>query len=670
MAPPESSVRDKSLAAGIILGWAVFLLVCGTLPGARLWGLNHLAFLPGAARWSLIAAALLSTALVWFARPRWLSFISPNAFAGVGVLIWLGSCYLARAATSLLGDGYLRADEAARRVPEFFVITDLLPAWITSTIKQRSPLSGVLTGAESVALLSILSGVIFVIGLWLLWPRAMGAGDDKVEGRTEPTVSRAPIIWMLCAGSAQLYFGYIELYAISAAFLTLFTLSILAYERGRVSAVWPVVFWVGAFWSHIFAIAWAPLLVWVAVTARGRAESVRGAVLAVAAVLVSVTLLAFLWQPGQSSPWRHLLPVWGNGYAILDWRHAADIVNIVLLMIPAGLALLLYDRKSPRIWRGSTIALLTAPSAAFLLLLSVDLGFARDWDLFALIGTPSITLVAVTLAREGRFWSWRQTTAASFVAVSAFALWVWVNADEAASRERFAALLNLDRHTGVSGREALARYWREAGRWDLAVEELGKALQVEPTARLAVQRGIGWTVMRNHDSALVSFEQAVRLDPEFADGQFGVGQSLWVLGRPAESVRHLERAVALDSSRADYRYHLGMSLRDVQRNREAVGQLQLAARMAPGQPAYSHALAVTLAESGKPDSAIGTLTALLARIPEYSPAYIDLAGLLLSAGRVDDARRAVVSYGGLVPMEKWDPAMRRIADSLNTPVTP
>jgi len=670
MSPPESSTRDKVFATWIIAGWATLLLVCGSLPGARLWGLNHLAFLPGAARWFLIAAALLSTTLVWFARPRWFSFPSPNALAGGGALIWLGSCYFARAATPLLGDGYLRADEAARRVPEFFVTTDLLPAWITSTIKQRSPLSGALTGAETVALLSILSSVLLVIGIWLLWPRAVGAADDNTERPVESSVSRVSIMWLLCAGSAQLFFGYIELYAIGAAFLTLFTLSALAYERGRISVVWPVVFWVGAFWSHIFAIAWAPLLLWVAFTTHSRAKSIRGAVLAVAAVLVSVTLLASLWQPVPSSPWRHLLPLWGEGYAILDWRHAMDIVNIVLLMIPAGLALLLYDRKSPRIWRGTSMALLTVPSAAFLLFLNVDLGFARDWDLFALIGTPSITLVAVTLAREGRFWSWRQTTAASFVAVSAFALWVWGNADEAASREQFAALLNLDRHTGASGREVLARYWREAGRWDLAVEELGKALQVEPTARLAVQRGIGWTVMRNHDSALVSFEQAVRLDPEFADGQFGVGQSLWVLGRPAESVRYLERAVALDSSRADYHYHLGMSLRDVQRSREAVGQLQLAARMAPGQPGYSHALAVTLAESGEPDSAIGTLTALLARIPEYSPAYIDLAGLLLSVGRVDDARRAVVSYGSLVPMEKWDPAMRRIADSLNTPVTP
>jgi len=305
------------------------------------------------------------------------------------------------------------------------------------------------------------------------------------------------------------------------------------------------------------------------------------------------------------------------------------------------------------------------PSAAFLVFLHVDLGFARDWDLFALVCIPPITLVAVALAREGWFWSWRQAVATSSVAISAFALWVWVNADEAASRERFAALLNLDSHTGASGREVLARYWREAGRWDLAVEELGKALQVEPTARLAVQRGIGWTVLRNHDSALVSFEEAVRLDPNFADGQFGAGQSLWVLGKPAESVRYLERAVAFDSSRADYHYHLGMSLRDLNRSREAIGQLEMAAETAPGQPGYSHALAVTLAESGEPDSAIGTLVSLLARMPEYSPGYIDLAGLLLSQGRIDDARQAVASYGDVVPMEKWDPAMRQIADSLN-----
>jgi tetratricopeptide (TPR) repeat protein len=134
--------------------------------------------------------------------------------------------------------------------------------------------------------------------------------------------------------------------------------------------------------------------------------------------------------------------------------------------------------------------------------------------------------------------------------------------------------------------EALASYWR------------GKAL---------LERR---DIKGNLEAALASYDEAIRLDPRFADAYAARGEALWTRYGDARSPEDAQAAIEANNA---------------------------ALRLEPNRAEVRLALAVTLAGTGQPDTAIEELHRALALRPNFEDARIQLGRVLARQGKTDEA---------------------------------
>ena len=114
----------------------------------------------------------------------------------------------------------------------------------------------------------------------------------------------------------------------------------------------------------------------------------------------------------------------------------------------------------------------------------------------------------------------------------------------------------------------------------------------------------------NLEAALASYDEAVKLDPRFADAYAARGEALWT------------------------RYGV---LRDPKDAADAVTANTTALRLDPNRPEVRNALATTLAGTGQLDAAIEELHSALAVRPNFEDARIQLGRVLARQGKTDEA---------------------------------
>lgn len=675
MAGSSELNRERWIATAVtaIAGFA--WIAASHYPDGRLWGFNHLAFLPTAARVALGGALAAALMIVW-SLPLNSDGQSKSARGRAELLVpvliigWMMLAILVHAATPLLGDGYLRGDEIGRTAAVSFGVAEYLPGWLATTIRQGMRGTINLNGVSVLAGLSSVSGLIFAVGLVLLWPRALA--DEKRATKNAPK-RLLPAIWLLTAGSSVIFFGYVESYGLPLAFLSLFALAIMAHRKGHLGWGWPVVLWLAAVWSHLGALGWAPALVYAMYERRQHYQKyilpLTGALSAIAGTLA----VMFWFVPASpTTVWSdQFLPVIGGAYSMLNWRHLIDAANHLILLLPVSLLLIrkpnpAKGRHWPFAW---TTFLLWGPTVFALVTFNPKLGWWRDWDLFALLSAPAVVVLAVTLAQRQLTWSLPRRAASVSLALMSFALWTWVNVNETASAARFESLLVLDPpDRAYIGYENLGRYWREKGDYAQTVRVLGTALAAKGHARLYTERGIAFSALGMPDSGLAAFQHAVALDSTQADGYFGCGQMLWLLKRTDEALPYLQRAVAMDSTRVQYRYQLAQVLSGEGDYKAALPHFAYAAEQVKSEPEYANMLAATLFNAGMSDSAIAVLRQITERHPAFGMAFSNLAWIQYKEGDITDAEAVLHEYEKRVrPQDRVasSAVLRHAIDSIN-----
>lgn len=86
------------------------------------------------------------------------------------------------------------------------------------------------------------------------------------------------------------------------------------------------------------------------------------------------------------------------------------------------------------------------------------------------------------------------------------------------------------------------------------------ALRPHDATLLALNGVVAWTVDDYH-AAKEYLEEAVALDPNFADSQYNLGATLVALHEYAEAKEHLDKAISLGTSRPEVHYELARALR-------------------------------------------------------------------------------------------------------------
>jgi tetratricopeptide (TPR) repeat protein len=139
------------------------------------------------------------------------------------------------------------------------------------------------------------------------------------------------------------------------------------------------------------------------------------------------------------------------------------------------------------------------------------------------------------------------------------------------------------------------------------------------------------------EEAIAHYEEALRLRPEFAEGQFNLGNRLARVGREEDAIRHYEEALRLAPGFVDAHFNLGNHLGRVGRVEEAMAHYKEALRLQPDFAAAHDHLGNLLASLGRTQEAFAEWRETLRIEPKFADAHYHLGSYLASQGREDEA---------------------------------
>jgi len=411
---PAVLIAAALAAAGMAIAVAISFLP----PSNWTWGIDLVRYYPAWVRGAWLAlgagalsvAALGGSAIGWPARsgrapggfPRtWPApLLGLLAGAAAGMIF-----HLARARTGLLGDGYQIVVDLRQGHPPTVrsALYNLLEPWL---VRLQRP-GGVPTLTEA-GLLSTMVGALTVAIVVTWFVRRAREG-------TRPAASTAVVAALLLTGAwLQLFFGYVESYALLASTVLIFLVGALDRVEGRGSMLVPFVALVAAIASHPFGLLLVPAFLVLA--SIGPAPERARRMITWTGALVALGglgwLLAMAWPRGADgrSPVEYLSPLRVLRQAnllvleetdvrdvmgldsILSWRQLADWFNHLWLTAAPALAVLgglLFDARGRRSLLSPAARVALAAAAVFALArlaMRTILGPMRDWDLFAATG--------------------------------------------------------------------------------------------------------------------------------------------------------------------------------------------------------------------------------------------------------------------------------------------
>ncbi len=137
--------------------------------------------------------------------------------------------------------------------------------------------------------------------------------------------------------------------------------------------------------------------------------------------------------------------------------------------------------------------------------------------------------------------------------------------------------------------------------------------------------------------AIEQYEQALRLSPDFAEAHNNLGNVLTQPGSLPEAIGHLEQALRIKPNYPEAHNNLGIALARAGRMTEAIEQYEQALRIKPDLAEVHNSLGTALYQTGKSQEAIEHLQQALQIKPDYAAAHANLGVALAQTGKNEDA---------------------------------
>jgi hypothetical protein len=552
-APDERSPVDAKLVRPLTLSVVlVFLLVAvaAFVPGLRLWGVNHLNYYSVPVR--VVALALLALTFVPAVNRRLyraMLTVSRTIKTG-GTRVDLALTVIAvasvvmfwslRASTNLLGDGQLLAQsyEAGWDGHERVIMRGA-GAIVTEERIAPGTILAYYTAARVIT--SVFDkGPVWAIKLFVCWLGAffvyffLGA---MRKGPFSPEIRLWLILLTLFSTVMQLFFGYIENYALLVFLGVWYVLTGFAVVHGRLRLWVPIVLFVTAFYCHIQAVLFAPSLVyliaWQSMKSRRKlVERRAGPALVAGSIVVAIAA-------GFTGIGDYYLPLRGGKwfYGMFSPSHFVDILNEVLMLMPVVplFAVMAWvnrtlarraeagQEKAGRgeatgwfamaaEWHFSTLVLV--PCFLYLFLFKPEIGMARDWDLFTITLVGMVPLALLIINRFFRTTK-IQSGAASFtvpaaaICLSMSVFWIGVNASPTRSAARFERILVYDKTHAAYAYENLAIFYHDRGMLDKATEIIKTACELSNNPRQWIRLGMYYEDQDRKEEAIELMRRTV-----------------------------------------------------------------------------------------------------------------------------------------------------------------
>ena len=682
----ERVISRPAVIAAIFLG--LHILPLFSRPDL-LWGVDSLFYLP----WSIRTAFILVAVMLFIpgARRRIRTWISalPGALWGRGrrvqitrslVLLAALAAFIALSSSRhFLGDGYLLIQKL-----EAGDWQDRPRAPLTFSVIRTLHSAGAAfweTAENTYRIYSYISGILYVL---LAFVAASAFGKTN----RDKTIVLA---FLLTAGHMQLFFGYVENYALYMPGLLLYLILGMRALENRMPLYAPAIFLGILLALHQAFAVFGPSLLFLAYTAyrrrQGHVPVLKNALSTVAVLcLVPVCAALFVWLIGVDLVGylggiggRDFLPWFSRPgpemqYRVFSIAHILDFVNQQLLTAPAACIVLVLVRKQD-LRRQPFLAVCTVVPLFFSFVANPDLGAFRDWDIMSLPAVP-LTLWAVAILLK-RVHECEKLFRGAFLICGAAALhtllWIGVNARPDAAEARFTHLLGrLSGHASDWGWLSVATFHREQGdpstaldaykrvldadpanvnRWlhvgilhrkmgqtPDAIRHFQKAAELQPDHAVPFMNlGAAYGDLGQFENAIEYTRKAIALDPDLASAHRNLGVYYRKTGQLVKAVEHFQRNAELRPKDGAARRHLGMAYRDVGQYAKAIEQLSRGHALQPRHMGTLMNLAVVSSEAGQNDRAIELLEKAIATQPDFANAHANLGAVYGRTGKYDNA---------------------------------
>ncbi len=647
-AAERSSNRRVFTFALVAYAFTLALYLITTFqPSARVWGFNIWAHFPLWVPFGLFGFGLATGILIWHFRGRLGQTGKPGGggrywYASAGLVVLLGlAFYVFRTQTHFLGDGNLVLTiltSPARDVNFNELGECLIHNWLYDSLSGAAA-DRALFSYQSI---SIAAGLLMLIATVLSASRLFQAASDRLLF----------VLGVASGGFMQLYFGYVENYAVFSLAVGLFVYVALLIVRGKLHRLWIVPALMFAGFLHIVSATQVPAAIYVLLHNSQIGDKLAKASLrvkiALAAVVAIPLLIAFAYFYQSNLFFKTaFVPLVHNRYTIEDYvlfsfKHLADMVNLLFIHFPATLMVVVILASMPirRLWayteyRLFALLLVCVWGGAFIF--ETKIGMPRDWDLNSYAGLPTVLFGFYFLLDERfRLKEYRA------VAVLAIALGVLSLGPRVISQTKpdiaFAQVdsyAQLDPSKNKNLRFATRNYFLQQGDAQAADQELAKWAaypeeQAIHDADLAVMAG------RNND-AIRLYQQAIDLNPLNIPSYIYLGKLLNRLKMYDSSIQVLELAHGMAPRNPSVATNLGYAYWWVGKRDKGEQLCRFAIKLDPTVAKAYYYLANMCRETGRNDEYEANLRLAVTKSDVTPPMLADLAALEAGRGNYQQA---------------------------------
>jgi tetratricopeptide (TPR) repeat protein len=178
----------------------------------------------------------------------------------------------------------------------------------------------------------------------------------------------------------------------------------------------------------------------------------------------------------------------------------------------------------------------------------------------------------------------------------------------------------------------------QKGRVDEAMVHFQKALQIYPDFA-AARYNLGLALFKKDkvDEAIVQYQKALQIYPASADAHNNLGNALLQKDKVDEAIAQYQTALQINPDFAEARYDLGNALLQKGKVDEAIAQYQTALQINPDFAEAHNNLGHALCQKGSVDEGIIHYQKALQIKPDYADAHYNLGVALFRKGRADEA---------------------------------
>ncbi len=143
------------------------------------------------------------------------------------------------------------------------------------------------------------------------------------------------------------------------------------------------------------------------------------------------------------------------------------------------------------------------------------------------------------------------------------------------------------------------------------------------------------------DEALVHFQKALVINPDYAEAHDNLGNALFQMGQADEALVHFQKALVINPDYAEAHNNLGEALRQKGQADEAMTHYQRALIINPDFAEAHYNLGNAFIQKSRVDEAMSHYRTALRLKPDFAEAHKDLGNAFIQKGQ---AREAVAHY--------------------------